>query len=87
MTAFLIELVSSQNGDLTSEDSLRYQLFQKCEDDWKVLCKALEDCEKFFSNDWGEMDGVHDQIKPLRQDKVINHSPPKSDSSSLSVMG
>ena len=55
MTAFLIDLVNSQIDDIAQEASLRYQLFQKCEDDWKVLCKALEDCEKLFSIEWGEM--------------------------------
>ena len=47
---------------------------------WTALCKSLEDCEKLFAIEWGQMEGVHDvdkdeqsKNKDVKEDIIRRH--------------
>ena len=60
LTSFLIEL-----GNKNPE--MHKFLNQECQPYWTALYKSLEDCEKLFNIEWGEMEG----IPPKKEDPNI----------------
>lgn len=66
LTAFIIDFINQQHS---RGESLRIKLQSKCKNDWNVLIMALEDCEKIFAVEWGQMTELHDPNRPPAERK------------------